>query len=95
MRINSEEVIKRGRFKFILRKIKGISNVISISKIKKIRLIIKNWILKGIRFGDNGSKPHSNGDDFSRSWNVFFEKIKFSKININEIIKLNLINKNK
>lgn len=47
--------------------------MISISKIKKINLIIKKWILKGGCEEDRGSKPHSNGDIFSRSWKVFFE----------------------
>lgn len=47
--------------------------MISISKIKKINLIIKKWILKGGCEKDNGSNPHSNGDIFSRSWKVFFE----------------------
>lgn len=64
--------------------------VISISKIKKISLIIKNWILNGIRFKDKGSNPHSKGEIFSRSWKVFFEIIKFNKINKNEIKILNL-----
>lgn len=53
----------------------GINIVISISKIKKISLIIKKWILKGGWVDDKGSNPHSNGDIFSRSWKVFFEII--------------------
>lgn len=65
--INSNETINKEVFKFNLKKINGINKVISISKIKKIRLIIKNWVLKGIRFKDRGSKPHSNEDNFSRS----------------------------
>lgn len=44
----------------------GISRVISISKIRKIRLIKKNWILNGIRDLEIGSNPHSNGEIFSR-----------------------------
>lgn len=91
--INIKEVNKRDRVGFILKKIRGIRRVISISKIKKIRLIIKNWILKGMRFNDNGSNPHSKGDAFSRSWKVFFEIIKFSKINKIEIIILNIKSK--
>lgn len=82
-------------FKFGVNKIKGISKVISMSKIKKINLIIKNWILKGTRFKDRGSKPHSKGEDFSRSWNDFFEIIKFSKIKKNEIKILIINNSNK
>lgn len=36
-----------GKLKYFSIKISGINIVISISKIRKIRLIIKNWILKG------------------------------------------------
>lgn len=64
----------------------GINKVISTSKIKKIRLIKKKWILKGGRLLDIGSNPHSNGDDFSRSWVVFFDIKKFKIIKIIEII---------
>lgn len=45
---------------------------ISTSKIKKIIAIIKNRKEKGIREFEKGSNPHSNGEDFSRSINVFF-----------------------
>lgn len=93
--INNEEVIKRGRFKMGLRKIKGMSSAISISKIKKRSLIIKNWILKGTRFRDKGSNPHSNGEDFSRSWKVFFEIVKFNKINKIEMKILSINNRNR
>lgn len=61
------------------------------SKIKKINLIIKNWILKGIRLLDIGSNPHSKGDIFSRSWNDFFDKIKLINNNKKEINKIKLI----
>lgn len=64
---------------------RGISRVISISKIKKINLIKKNWTLNGIRLLEIGSNPHSNGDVFSRSRSDFFEINKFMKINKNEI----------
>lgn len=94
-KINNKEVIIRGKFKVVLRKIKGISRVISISKIKKIRLIMKNWILKGIRFGDIGSNPHSKGEAFSRSWKVFFAIIKFNIINKIEIVIFNIRIKSK
>jgi len=68
----------------------GIRRVISISKIKKIKLIIKKWILKGVWLLDIGSKPHSNGDDFSRSLNIFLEIKKL--INIIKIeIDINMI----
>lgn len=66
---------------------------ISISKIKKISLIKKNWILKGRRFIDAGSNPHSNGDIFSRLYNDdFFESIIF---NVNKNIEIIKIKKNK
>jgi len=45
--------------------IKGIKRIISVSKIKKMILIRKNWILNGNRLWDKGSNPHSNGDIFS------------------------------
>lgn len=77
-----EHVIKE-RLNFKVRKIKGISKVISMSKIKKIKLIIKNWTLKGMWLLEIGSKPHSKGEDFSRSDNVVFDRIKF-KNNIKE-----------
>lgn len=51
------------------------------SKIKNINLIKKNWILKGIRALERGSKPHSNEEFFSRFFIVFFDKMVF-KINI-------------
>lgn len=66
-------------------KINGINKEISISKIKKIKLIKKNWILKGIRVLLIGSKPHSNADNFSRLLNIFFEIKKLIKIIIEEI----------
>lgn len=46
---------------------RGMRIAISISKIKNISLIRKNWILKGIRLFLMGSNPHSKGDDFSRA----------------------------
>lgn len=70
---------------------KGNSKVISISKIKKINLIKKKWILKGIRDLDIGSNPHSNGDIFSRFFKSFKEIKKFN----NNIIILIINIKNK
>lgn len=67
--------------------------VISISKIRKIKLIIKNWILKGIRLLDIGSNPHSKGDDFSRLKIFFLEIRRLIKIKNIEINKKNNINK--
>jgi len=68
-------------------------SVISMSKIKKINLIIKKCTLNGVWLFDIGSNPHSNGDDFSRSLNVFLEIKKLINIikvemNIN-VIKIN------
>jgi len=45
----------------------GKIKAISTSKIKKIIVIKKNRIEKGIREEFIGSKPHSKGEDFSRS----------------------------
>lgn len=71
--------------------IKGIRRVISISKIKKISLIRKNWILNGRWLVEIGSNPHSNGDIFSWSLKDFFEIIKFKNIKNKEIIsKINI-----
>lgn len=62
--------------------------MISTSKIKKINLIIKNWILNGIREFDKGSNPHSKGDIFSRFLIDLIEMKKFKNI-INKEIKIN------
>lgn len=59
---------------FLYKKIKGINKVISTSKIRKINPTRKNWVLIGIRLDDNGSNPHSNGDNFSR-YDKFFDLI--------------------
>jgi len=55
--------------------INGKSNAISTSKIRKITAIKKNCNEKGRREDDFGSNPHSKGEFFSRSENVFFEII--------------------
>jgi len=68
----------------------GMSKVISMSKIKKISLIMKKWILKGQWLEDIGSNPHSKGDVFSRSLVVFFEIKKLISIMVVAIV----INKN-
>lgn len=68
--------------------IRGNSRVISTSKIRKITAIRKNWRENGIRADDFGSNPHSNGDLFSRSINVFFEMILASSIMIILIVKI-------
>ena len=46
----------------------GIRIAISTSKIKKIMVTMKNRIEKGIRAFFDGSNPHSNGVNFSRSF---------------------------
>jgi hypothetical protein len=68
----------------IIGKIKAIST----SKIKKIIVIKKNRIEKGIREEFIGSKPHSKGDVFSRSFNDFFDNSDAKYITIIEIIKI-------
>lgn len=85
MNKNSEVRIMADRGGESFNRIKGISKVISISKIKKINVIRKNWILKGWRFKEAGSKPHSKGDDFSWLRIFFFEKVKFKVIMIKGI----------
>lgn len=62
------------------------------SKIKKISLIRKNWILKGKWLVEIGSNPHSNGDIFSWSMKDFFEIKIFKNIRKEEIInRINII----
>lgn len=51
----------------------GKIRAISTSKIRKIIVIKKNRIEKGIREEFIGSNPHSNGDVFSRSFIDFLE----------------------
>lgn len=65
------------------RGIRGIKRIISISKIRKINVTKKNWILNGWRLREDGSNPHSKGDDFSWLMIFFFEKIEF-KVSIIE-----------
>lgn len=68
--------------------IRGTNRVISTSKIKKITAIRKNWSEKGIRADLLGSNPHSKGDLFSRSINLFLEIIEEIIIKIIEIKKM-------
>lgn len=69
-------VIVIGKIIFFLKiKGKGRIKIISISKIKKIIAIIKNFKENDIREIENGSNPHSNGDNFSLSINLFLDKI--------------------
>lgn len=67
-------------------KITGMRRVISISKIKKIIVMRKNWILNGRRLKDRGSNPHSKGEDFSNLLLDFFDKIKFNNKSTGGII---------
>ena len=53
---------------------RGRRRVISTSKIRKITAIKKNRSENGIRADPLGSKPHSNGEFFSRSLIVFFDR---------------------
>lgn len=71
-------------------KIIGSIIAISISKIKKSTAIKKNWIENGDRADLFGSKPHSNGDIFSRSFSEVFEIIVHNNIIINAIMIDNL-----
>lgn len=75
--------------------IKGIKIVISISKIRKISLIIKKWLLKGICLEENGSNPHSKGEIFSREEGNFLEIKKLIKRSKNARVrakKIGIIN---
>lgn len=67
----------------------GNKRVISTSKIKKMTAIKKNRNEKGNRAVPLGSNPHSNGEFFSRSEIVFFDKreaIIITKMEINKTI---------
>lgn len=52
-------------------KINGKSKISSISKIKKIIESKKKWTEKGLRDRDWGVNPHSKGEPFSSSVNLF------------------------
>jgi len=66
----------------------GSKRVISTSKIKKITAIKKNRNENGKRAVPLGSKPHSNGEFFSRSEIVFFDNKDAIDITKTEIIKI-------
>lgn len=70
---------------------KGRIITISISKIKKITAIKKNFKEKGIRDKENGSNPHSKGDSFSLFRNPL-KKIKKKIIKIKKGIMIIVIN---
>lgn len=64
--------------------------MISTSKIRKITAIKKKCNENGKRADVFGSNPHSKGDLFSRSINLFLEIIFTTKIKIKLIIKINI-----
>lgn len=66
----------------------GIINAISTSKIKKIIAIKKKCKEKGNRDELKGSNPHSNGEFFSRSLIIFFDRHVASIITISAIIMI-------
>lgn len=72
----------------------GKINTISTSKIKKITAIKKKCNENGIRDDLKGSNPHSKGEDFSRSMNLFLEIITIIIIIKNRIIIIIIININ-
>jgi len=88
--VNEKEIIKG--LKFLEIKINGRRRAISISKIKKISLIIKNWVLKGNRALDDGLNPHLNGDIFSLFKLVFLEIIKLIKNKMEDKINKKMMN---
>lgn len=63
----------------------GSNRASSISKIRKIKVIIKNRSEKGLRAFLNGENPHSKGVLFSRSFLLFSLNTKASIIIRNEI----------
>jgi len=67
----------------------GRIKAISTSKIKKIIVIKKNRKENGNREELLGSKPHSKGDDFSRSILVFFDSSEANIITIKATMKIN------
>mgnify|MGYP000162118162 CR=1 FL=1 len=72
---------------------KGSNKAISISKIKKIKVVKKNRIEKGLRAFLKGENPHSKGVIFSRSLLDFSDIIIANVITIIDINKDILIDK--
>jgi len=64
----------------------------STSKIRKIKVVMKNRSEKALRAFLNGEKPHSNGDIFSCSFSDFSLIKKFNKYIIIGIIIAIIIN---
>jgi hypothetical protein len=63
--------------------------VISTSKIRKMMAIRKNRRENGIRLDENGSNPHSKGEDFSRLDVFFFLSREAAIMTIIETIRVN------
>ncbi len=78
-------IVQAIKLENLIIKIIGRIKAISTSKIKKIIVIRKNRSENGSREDDFGSNPHSNGDAFSRSTRVFFERIEANSITTTEI----------
>lgn len=77
--------VQKIKFTNLNRGIIGKIRAISTSKIKKITVIRKKCKENGIRAIHLGSNPHSNGEHFSRSEKVFFDRIIDNNIIILEI----------
>lgn len=73
---------------------RGINRIISISKTRKITASRKNRRENGIRAEDFGSKPHSNGVDFSRSVFFFNDRVSAAVITIIGKMVANIIVRN-
>lgn len=80
--------IRANRLERLREGIVGRIRVISTSKIRKTTAIRKNWVENGSRAELIGSKPHSNGEGFSRSGDSFFARRKLIRIRLAEIIKI-------
>lgn len=70
---------------------RGRRRVISTSKIRKITAIRKKRRENGRRADPLGSKPHSNGEFFSRSLIIFFDKMDETDIRIPASTSVNRI----
>lgn len=81
------EIIKFRVLEILVKIPKGNNKAISMSKIKKIKVVKKNRIEKGLRAFLKGEKPHSKGVIFSRSLLDFSDNIIASVITIIDINK--------
>lgn len=71
---NEPVKIHEKKFDLLMITVRGISSVISTSKIKKMTAIRKNRSENGRRADPLGSNPHSKGEFFSRSLIVFLAR---------------------